>query len=86
MNQTRHAGVWTIEDRCESVLHYLPFDVPYGAPISLDRAEAAIAAAVRDTSATANAVARTSTRSPMAFLPAPCPRGPMPGGLLVREA
>ena len=30
MNQTRHAGVWTIEDRCESVLHYLPFDVPYG--------------------------------------------------------
>ncbi len=25
-----HAGVWTIEDRCESTWHYLPFDVPPG--------------------------------------------------------
>jgi PHP domain len=30
MNQTRHAGIWTIEDRCESTWHYLPFNVPYG--------------------------------------------------------
>jgi PHP domain len=30
MNQTRHAGIWTIEDRCESTWHYLPFDVPRG--------------------------------------------------------
>ncbi len=30
MNQTRHAGMWTIEDRCESTLHYLPFNVPHG--------------------------------------------------------
>jgi hypothetical protein len=30
MNQTRHAGIWTIEDRCESTWHYLPFNVPAG--------------------------------------------------------
>ncbi|HEX6933708.1 MAG TPA: CehA/McbA family metallohydrolase [Streptosporangiaceae bacterium] len=30
MNQTRHTGIWTIEDRCESTWHYLPFNVPYG--------------------------------------------------------
>jgi hypothetical protein len=27
---TTHAGVWTIEDRCESVWQYLPFEVPAG--------------------------------------------------------
>jgi hypothetical protein len=27
---TTHAGVWTIEDRCESVWRYLPFEVPAG--------------------------------------------------------
>jgi PHP domain len=47
MNQTRHAGVWTIEDRCESVLHYLPFDVPYGTgalrvDFDFDRTEAVL--------------------------------------------
>src|SRR5579875_2393103 len=26
-----HSGVWTIEDRCASAWHYLPFDVPPGA-------------------------------------------------------
>ena len=31
MDQTRHGGVWTIEDRCESTWHYLPFEVPAGA-------------------------------------------------------
>jgi len=31
MTRTRHAGVWTIEDRCASTWHYLPFDVPAGA-------------------------------------------------------
>jgi hypothetical protein len=31
MAQTRHAGQWTIEDRCQSAWHYLPFDVPAGA-------------------------------------------------------
>src|ERR1022692_864889 len=31
MAQTRHAGTWTIEDRCESAWQYLPFDVPPGA-------------------------------------------------------
>ncbi len=30
MTQTRHAGIWTIEDRCESTWHYLPFSVPHG--------------------------------------------------------
>ena len=30
MTQTRHAGIWTIEDRCESTWHYLPFNVPRG--------------------------------------------------------
>src|SRR5215813_7905211 len=30
MDQTRHSGVWTIEDRCESTWHYLPFEVPTG--------------------------------------------------------
>ncbi len=30
MAQTRHAGEWTIEDRCESPWHYLPIDVPPG--------------------------------------------------------
>src|SRR5258708_39595090 len=28
MDQTRHAGMWTIEDRCESTWHSPPFDVP----------------------------------------------------------
>jgi hypothetical protein len=27
---TRHTGTWTIEDRCESTLHYLPLQVPAG--------------------------------------------------------
>jgi PHP domain-containing protein len=27
---TRHAGTWTIEDRCESTWHYLPLEVPAG--------------------------------------------------------
>jgi PHP domain-containing protein len=27
---TRHTGTWTIEDRCESTLHYLPLEVPAG--------------------------------------------------------
>jgi hypothetical protein len=31
MAETRHAGTWTIEDRCESTWHYLPFEVPPGA-------------------------------------------------------
>jgi len=31
MDQTRHGGLWTIEDRCESAWHYLPFEVPAGA-------------------------------------------------------
>ena len=31
MALTRHAGTWTIEDRCESTWHYLPFEVPAGA-------------------------------------------------------
>jgi hypothetical protein len=31
MAQTRHAGTWTIEDRCESTWHYLPVEVPAGA-------------------------------------------------------
>src|SRR5579859_715304 len=31
MGLTRHAGIWTIEDRCESTWHYLPFEVPSGA-------------------------------------------------------
>src|SRR5229473_8671658 len=30
MAETRHAGRWTIEDRCRSAWHYLPFDVPPG--------------------------------------------------------
>jgi hypothetical protein len=30
MAQTRHAGEWTIEDKCESSWHYLPIDVPPG--------------------------------------------------------
>ena len=30
MAQTRHAGEWTIEDKCESPWHYLPIDVPAG--------------------------------------------------------
>ncbi len=30
MAQTRHAGEWTIEDKCESPWHYLPIDVPPG--------------------------------------------------------
>jgi hypothetical protein len=30
MAHTRHAGEWTIEDRCESAWHYLPVDVPPG--------------------------------------------------------
>jgi PHP domain-containing protein len=30
MDQTRHAGVWTIEDRCESTWHYVPFHVRDG--------------------------------------------------------
>jgi len=36
---TRHAGTWTIEDRCESILHYLPLQVPAGSTalrVSLD--------------------------------------------------
>src|SRR5260370_5506697 len=31
MALTRHAGTWTIEDRCESTWHYLPFEVLAGA-------------------------------------------------------
>jgi len=31
MALTRHAGTWTIEDRCESTWHYLPFEVQAGA-------------------------------------------------------
>jgi len=31
MALTRHAGIWTIEDRCESTWHYLPFEVAAGA-------------------------------------------------------
>jgi hypothetical protein len=30
MAQTRHAGEWTIEDKCSSPWHYLPVDVPPG--------------------------------------------------------
>jgi len=30
MAETRHAGRWTIEDRCESAWHYLPIDVVPG--------------------------------------------------------
>lgn len=30
MAQTRHAGEWTIEDKCESPWHYLPIEVPVG--------------------------------------------------------
>ncbi len=30
MAETRHAGIWTIEDRCVSAWHYLPVDVPPG--------------------------------------------------------
>src|SRR6266851_3757693 len=30
MAQTRHAGTWTIEERCESAWQYLTFDVPPG--------------------------------------------------------
>ncbi|HEX9066376.1 MAG TPA: CehA/McbA family metallohydrolase [Streptosporangiaceae bacterium] len=30
MGLTRHAGTWTIEDRCESVWRYLPVEVPAG--------------------------------------------------------
>jgi hypothetical protein len=30
MAETRHAGRWTIEDRCRSAWHYLPVDVPPG--------------------------------------------------------
>jgi len=30
MAQTRHAGEWTIEDKCESPWHYLPIEVPPG--------------------------------------------------------
>ncbi|HEX5188451.1 MAG TPA: CehA/McbA family metallohydrolase [Streptosporangiaceae bacterium] len=47
MNQTRHAGIWTIEDRCESTWHYLPFNVPYGTDalrveLDYDRSEAVL--------------------------------------------
>jgi hypothetical protein len=31
MADTRHVGVWTIEDQCESAWHYLPFEVGTGA-------------------------------------------------------
>src|SRR5215475_9878301 len=31
MAGTRHAGLWTIEDQCESAWHYLPFEVARGA-------------------------------------------------------
>src|SRR6266849_9130208 len=30
MSRTRHAGRWTIEDRCASPWHYLPIEVPPG--------------------------------------------------------
>src|SRR5450432_4277002 len=30
MAETQHAGRWTIEDRCDSVWQYLPFEVPPG--------------------------------------------------------
>src|SRR5580658_987711 len=30
MAQTRQAGEWTIEDKCESLWHYLPVEVPPG--------------------------------------------------------
>jgi hypothetical protein len=30
MARTRHAGVWTFENRCESAWHYLPVEVPEG--------------------------------------------------------
>src|SRR5215469_10096349 len=30
MARTRHAGKWTIEDKCESPWHYLPVEVPPG--------------------------------------------------------
>ena len=30
MAQTRHAGEWSIEDKCESPWHYLPIEVPTG--------------------------------------------------------
>src|SRR5713226_5652957 len=30
MAETRHAGRWTIEDRCESAWHYLPIEVASG--------------------------------------------------------
>lgn len=30
MAETRHAGEWTIEDKCESPWHYLPIEVPPG--------------------------------------------------------
>src|ERR1700722_8216884 len=30
MARTRHAGEWTIEDKCESSWHYLPVEVPPG--------------------------------------------------------
>ena len=44
MTQTRHAGRWTIEDRCASAWHYLPIDVPPGSSalsveLDYDRAE-----------------------------------------------
>ena len=47
MNQTRHAGIWTIEDRCESTWHYLPFNVPFGTDalrveLDYDRSEAVL--------------------------------------------
>jgi PHP domain len=47
MAETRHAGRWTIEDRCESAWQYLPIDVPPGTyalmvEFSYDRAGAVL--------------------------------------------
>ena len=48
MDQTRHAGVWTIEDRCESTWHYLPFDVPNGTSALRVELDYDVSAAVLD--------------------------------------
>src|SRR6266567_3880197 len=48
MAQTRHAGTWTIEDRCESTWQYLPFEVPAGASALRVRLDYDAAGAVLD--------------------------------------
>ena len=42
------AGAQQAPNPLDAIPEKMPFDIPYGAPISLDRAEAAIAAAVAE--------------------------------------